>query len=228
MKLNTVQGDCERRSFGELGMAGRAANRRAELREALIGIAERRIAEHGYKALTAREVANEAGCSVGSIYTLFKDMEALIAEVNSRTTARLEAAVSAALGGLEGDISPKRHLVALGQTYFEFVAANPRLWSAIFEAGGHADGAVAEARKAEHAQLLGHVVRPLTALLPDMPAPQVELVARSLFAAVHGIVSLGQQRQFMPVPSTQVAAQIAFIVEAFADGVSRTAASRSG
>jgi len=209
-------------------MAGRAEKRRAELREALIAIAERRIAESGYRALTARDLAAEAACSVGSIYTLFRDMEALTGEVNSRTTARLEEAVSAALDNLEAGSSPKRQLVVLGQTYFAFVAANPRLWSAIFESSGRAEGAVAEARKAEHSRLLGHVARPLAALLPEMPLPRVELAARALFAAVHGIVSLGQQRQFMPVPPAEVAAQIAFIVEAFADGASRSAASGVG
>jgi AcrR family transcriptional regulator len=209
-------------------MAGRNDSRRAALRDNLIAIAERRIGASGYRALTARDLAAEAGCSVGAIYTLFRDMEALVAEVNSRTTARLERTVRAALDRSRGDTSAKRQLVLLGQTYFDFVVANPRLWSAIFESGGRAEGAVAEARQAEHARLLAHVARPLASLLPDLSAARVDLAARALFAAVHGIVSLGQQRQFMPVPPAEVSAQIAFIVEAFAEGASRTAASATG
>ena len=209
-------------------MVGRNDGRRAALRAGLIEIAERRIGESGYRTLTARDLAAEAGCSVGTIYTLFRDMEALVAEVNARTTGRLERTVRDALDAAPGDISAKRQLVLLGQAYFDFVVANPRLWSAIFESGVHAEGAVAEARQAEHARLLAHVARPLSALLPDLSPARIDLVARSLFAAVHGIVSLGQQRQFMPVPSAEVSAQIAFIVEAFADGASRTAASTTG
>jgi AcrR family transcriptional regulator len=209
-------------------MIGRTDTRRAELRRSLIDIAERRIAQSGYRALTARDLAGEASCSVGAIYTIFRDMEALVAEVNARTTDRLERAVAEALANMAGHPSPKRQLVRLGQTYFDFVAANPRLWSAIFESAARAEGAVAEARQADHARLLRHVVGPLSALLPDMPGPRVELVARALFAAVHGIVSLGQQRQFMPVPPAEVAAQIAFVVEAFAEGACRAAASETG
>lgn len=209
-------------------MTARTETRRAELRRALVDSAERRIAESGYKSLTARDLAAEVGCSVGAIYTIFRDMEALVAEVNARTTTRLEQAVGAALGRDEASLSPKRQLVLLGQTYFDFVVANPRLWATIFQSAGRADGAATEERQAEHARLLRHVAGPISALLPGMPAPRVELAARALFAAVHGIVSLGQQRQFMPVPTAEVAVQIAFVVEAFADGVSRTAASGSG
>jgi hypothetical protein len=146
-------------------------------------------------------------------------MEALAAAVNSRTTARLDRAVAEAFARDTGMPDARRQLVLLGTTYFDFVAANPRLWSAIFEIGYQADAAEAEQRQAEHARLIGHIVQPLARLMPDVPEARLTLVARALFAAVHGIVSLGQQRQFMPVPPAEVAAQIAFIVEAFCDGV---------
>ena len=48
---------------------------------------------------------------------------------------------------------------------------------------------------------------------------RLSLLAKSLFSAVHGIVSLGQHRRFMAVPPAEIAAQITFIVEAFCDGV---------
>ena len=114
----------------------------------------------------------------------------------------------------------------LGQTYFAFVLDNPRLWSAIFEVGYRGEGEEVKP-EAEHARLIGHIVRPLAELLPDMEAPRRVLVARALFAAVHGIVSLGQQSRFMPVPPAEVAAQITFIVEAFCDGAAAADGGRS-
>lgn len=71
-------------------LAKKTQERREQLRRSLIEIAERRIAEKGYPALTARDVAGEAGCAVGAIYNIFPDMDALVAAVNSRTVARLE------------------------------------------------------------------------------------------------------------------------------------------
>jgi hypothetical protein len=146
-------------------------------------------------------------------------MDALAASVNSRTAERLETAVAEAFAGDAGSAEPKRQLVLLGRTYLTFVIDNPLLWSAIFELGARGNPAFAERREAENARLIGHIVKPLRALLPGESAERLVLVARALFAAVHGIVSLGQRRRFLDAPPAEVAAQITFIVEAFCDGI---------
>jgi len=197
-------------------LAKKTQERRQALREALIAAADRRIGESGVRALTAREVAGEVGCAVGAIYTIFRDMDALAAAVNARTVVRLEQCVAEALAAHPG-ADARHQLVLLGQTYFAFVLANRLLWSAIFEVGYRGEGADVHP-EADHARLIGHIVRPLECLLPGMEAPRRLLVAKALFAAVHGIVSLGQQSRFMPVPPAEVSAQIAFIVEAFCRG----------
>lgn len=203
----------------EAALAEKTRRRREQLRETLVLVAERRIVTSGYRSLTAREVAAEAGCAVGAIYNIFADMDALAAAVNSRTAERLEAAVAEALAGDAGSADPKRQLVLLGRTYLNFVADNPMAWSAIFELGQRSRGAseLGERRQAENVRLIGHVVTPLRRLLPDAGEERLVVVARALFAAVHGIVSLGQQQRFLPQET--VAAQISFIVEAFCDGV---------
>jgi AcrR family transcriptional regulator len=212
--------NCERRSRVAGGaLAQTTRQRREKLREVLVEVAERRVAEGGYKSLTAREVAAEAGCAVGAIYNIFADMDALAAAVNSRTAERLEAAVAEAFAGDAGSADPKRQLVLLGRTYLAFVIDNPLLWSAIFELGARAGTAFADRREAENARLIGHVVKPLRLLLRGEAEERLVLMARALFSAVHGIVSLGQQRGFLGVPPAEVAAQITFIVEAFCDGV---------
>ncbi|MEQ1952199.1 TetR/AcrR family transcriptional regulator [Mesorhizobium sp. CN2-181] len=200
-------------------MAAKTQIRREKLREALLEIAERRIAENGYRALTARELAAEAGCAVGAIYNIFKDMDALVADVNSRTGARLEQAVAEAFVQTANAGTPKGQLVLLGRIYLSFVVANPLLWSAIFEHAGRVGEDFAARREVENARLIGHIVKPLRLLLPDAGADRVVLVARALFAAVHGIVSLGLQRRFLAESPDEVATQITFIVEAFCDGV---------
>lgn len=207
-------------------MVGKTQARREQLRTSLVEIAERRISESGYSALTARDVARDAGCAVGAIYNIFQDMDALVAAVNSRTAARLEQAVAAAFSQDETSTEPKRQLVLLGQTYFSFVVENRRLWSAIFELGLGSDKALPEWQIAEHVRLIGHIVRPLGMLLPHKTEEQRLLIAKALFSAVHGIVSLGQQRRFIAVPPAEIAAQITFIVEAFCDGIASRAPGR--
>jgi AcrR family transcriptional regulator len=200
-------------------LAGKTQVRREKLREDLLEIAERRIAETGYRALTARELAAEAGCAVGAIYNIFKDMDALVADVNSRTGVRLELAVAEAFAGNAAASTPKRQLVLLGRTYLSFVVDNPLLWSAIFEHASRMGQAFAGRRETENARLIGHIVRPLRLLLPEAGEERLVLVARALFAAVHGVVSLGLQRRFLAESPDEVATQITFIVEAFCDGV---------
>lgn len=200
-------------------MASKTEERRELLRQKLIAIAEVRIAKDGYGALTARDVAAEAGCAVGAIYNIFKDMDALVTAVNARTLAGLEAAVARAFSDEGVRRDPKRGLVTLGLTYFQFVTAHPRLWSAIFELGFRAGKELPQWQIDEHIRLIGHIVKPLRVLLPDASEQRLDLLGRSLFSAVHGIVSLGLARRFMAVPPAEIAAQITFIVEAFCDGV---------
>lgn len=200
-------------------MASKTEERRAALRTALIGIAERLIAANGYRALTARELAREAGCALGAIYTIFPDMDALVAEVNSRTAARLETAVADAFADAKTHDDPKAALSLLGQTYFQFVLANRKLWSAIFELGLGSGKELPQRQINEHLHLMGHIVKPLRLLFPDESDERRILLAKSLFSAVHGIVSLGLQRRFVAVPPEEISGQIKFIVEAFCDGV---------
>ncbi len=48
----------------------------AALREALVSAAERTVAAQGLSGLRARDLAREAGCAVGAIYTVFPDLDA--------------------------------------------------------------------------------------------------------------------------------------------------------
>ena len=66
------------------------ADRHGELRARLIDAAERTIAENGLAALKARDLAREAGCSVGTIDNVFERLDALILCVGSRTLAMLD------------------------------------------------------------------------------------------------------------------------------------------
>jgi len=62
---------------------------RGELRDALLAAATQTIAGRGHQALRARELATQVGCSVGSIYNVFPDIDALILEVKGQTLDRL-------------------------------------------------------------------------------------------------------------------------------------------
>ena len=136
----------------------REANR-ADLRKRLIDTAEAQIAEHGLKALTARDVTTQTGCALGALYNAFEDLDRLILHVNSRTLARLGTALAAAY---PTDTGPKEALAALAQVYVAFALGNFRLWAALFS---HRlpDGVPApDWHRDNHAVLIAQIIKPLS------------------------------------------------------------------
>src|ERR1700679_3718406 len=98
------------------------SEKRQGLHEALLAAATRTIAERGYQALRARDLANEVGCAVGAIYNVFPDLDALTLAVKSRTLDELQADVSEQLGAdeTENRDQGEARLLGLSRIYLEF------------------------------------------------------------------------------------------------------------
>jgi AcrR family transcriptional regulator len=182
------------------------ADLRPSLRDALLDAAETTIATRGLNALRARDLADAAGCALGMIYKLFPNLDALILGVNSRTLAMLEPALEAS-GSLEASdcviAADRPEVLALSRlalAYFDFAAAHQLRWRALFEHRLAPDGVVPEWHLAEHQRLFGYVERPLRSLLPDARDETLLLLGRSLFSAVHGVVSLGLDEKLVSMP----------------------------
>jgi AcrR family transcriptional regulator len=69
----------------------RTAAQTDELRESLLGHAERLIARDGPRALTMRALATEAGCAVGLPYKVFSRREELVGALAHREMRRITA-----------------------------------------------------------------------------------------------------------------------------------------
>jgi AcrR family transcriptional regulator len=165
---------------------------RQELREALLAAATRSIAEKGYAALRARDLAAEVGCAVGSIYNAFPDIDALILAVKERTLDRLESELISRLGPFSAG-APEEALARfldLAHEYVDFAARNWRLWSQAFEHAAKPSPAL-DAYMLRLDGILTNIEQPLGALLPSIAPAERRLLARALFGSVHGVVSLG-------------------------------------
>ena len=57
--------------------------------------------------------------------------------------------------------------------------------------------AVPEWHAAEHRRVFGYVERPLRSMFPDAQDAAVMVLGRSLFSAVHGVVSLGLEEKLV-------------------------------
>ena len=197
-------------------MGNNREEQREDLRKRLIDAAEARIAFSGLEGLKAREVTADAGCALGMLYIVFDDLDRLVLQVNSRTLARLGAALAAAVP--EG-AAPKEVMAALAQGYLGFALGNFRLWSALFTHRLPEGVEAPEWHRSEHAVLIAQIIAPLGLLRPDLAGEALEQRARTVFAAVHGVVQLALTARFVGTPREALAGEVAALVEAMMRGL---------
>lgn len=192
-------------------MASRTAERREALRERLIEAAETRIARDGLASLRARDLAADAGCSVGAIYTVFDDLMDVILAANGRTFADLGQQIGHAVAAVQ-DQPPVERLIAMAHRYLDYAVAHPNAWSALFEVDMSVESAIPDWYLAALADLFALISGPLRELQPDAGDERLDVMTRGLFSAVHGIVLLGVQKRISAVPDAHLREMIEFVI----------------
>lgn len=167
--------------------AATAARHRA-LHARLVDAAEAAVAAEGLAGLRARGLAAAAGCSVGAIYAIVPDLDALALEVNGRTLDGMEAALAASE---TGRADPAEAMAGLAVAYLRYAAGHRARWGALFGHHMAQGGAVPGWYAARLDAVLRRIEAPLGLLRPDLPGAERAGLARTLFAAVHGVVVLG-------------------------------------
>ena len=188
----------------EESLRGRKKSKRRQL---LIEVARGEIEANGLISLKIRDVANAANCSIGSIYNEFGDFDGLILTVNRETVQRLDGILSAVPA--EDAIG---HLFGLADAYLGFFTEHANLLRSLFEHRMENDRPFPD-------DLLEMVMRtfalmhaPMERLLPDRDPIEVALLARTMFSAVHGIISLGLEERMVAVPPKSLGAHVSQFV----------------
>lgn len=197
-------------------MGNKREEKRADLRRRLVDAAERQVTEGGLGSLKARDITAEAGCALGALYTAFDDLDTLILHVNSRTLARLGKTLAAATAG-HG--SAEAVMQTLAAAYVDFALANRRLWTALFEHRLPDGVETPEWHRRDNAVLVEEIIRPLAALRPDLSQERLKLRARTIFAAVNGVVQLSLQGRYVGVPEAELAGEVSALVRAMTRGI---------
>lgn len=189
-------------------MSEKTKQRKAALAERLIQAAEIRIERDGIRALRARDLARDAACSVGAIYNVFDDLNALIMAVNGRTFRQLGETVARSVAGAQ-DKTPNQRLILMSNAYLHFASEHNNLWRALFDLQMSLDGPVPDWYVQALAGLFAHISAPLSDLFPHLDADGLDLMTRTLFSSVHGIVLLGLERRISGVPVERIEEMIA-------------------
>ena len=200
-------------------MAGKREMKREDLKARLIEAARRRIEAEGLSNLRARDVALDAGCALGGLYTVFKDLDDLVIHVNSATLRMLEQTL---VLGEVGDRSPTDRLRNLARGYLKFAVAHRNLWSALFD-HVFADGRLApQWHLDEHLALMEVIAEPVAGLQTGLSAEERSIRARTLFGAVHGVISISLAGRFVGLPLERLEREVDQFVLTIAAGTIRT------
>ena len=191
-------------------MAGKVAERKEALRKKLVDLAETQIAKSGLRSVKARNLAKDAGCALGAIYNAFDDLQALHMEVNGRTFRRLGDAVAGSVADVLGE--PNERLIIMSEAYLDFAADNTNLWRAMFDLEMSVEDQVPDWYLAALGGLFANISRPLSEIYPEMDSEDLDLMTRSLFSSVHGIVLLGLEKRISGVPPEKIKTMISMLL----------------
>ena len=195
----------------------KALERRVKFREELILAAERSMSAGGLAGLKTRELARDIGVANGAVYNLVEDMDELILRVGSRTLERLDASLIEAES--KDPTSASETLVRIALAYCDFAADNLQLWRALFEHRMAPGKPIPDWATDQQMDMFRHIYRPLAVLFPTRSAQEISVTARSMFSAVHGMVTLGLEQKLVAVPIDALRNEIAIIVRAMVKGL---------
>lgn len=197
-----------------MAQTSRTADKRQAQLEALIESAEKRICAQGLASLKARDLAADIGVALGGLYNIVTDIDTLLLLITARTQKRLDAAFEAATGHLK--VANRAEaidcLVAIAHAYLTFARENLALWRMMFEV--RISAPLPEWAAQDQLRLFRHIAGPLRLIAPDMDETALTVRARTLFASVHGIVSIGLEERLIAVPPQKLADEVEWLTRA--------------
>jgi len=196
-------------------MARTAKHSKQELRDMALAAARAIIAEEGSRNLNVRAVAARMGYSVGTMYNIFEGLEELVAWLNAETLDALAGALAQA--PVTG--RPETDLHSLLDRYLEFIAANRREWTMMFDERLPE----AEAPPAWYLEKVAQVFALLGRMLAPLFAPgeeeQLTRAVRLLWIAMHGVWTLDAGGKLFIVTSDPVEKVAHEMVDLFLAGL---------
>jgi AcrR family transcriptional regulator len=188
--------------------------KKSRRRVLMLDTARRMIASKGLIFLRVRDVADAAECAIGSVYNEFGDFDGLILTINRETVQRLTDRLRAVSSG-----DAREQLHGLAQGYLAFARQNANLLRSLFEHRMENDRPFPEDILNMVMEAFALMYPPLLRLMPDRDPAEVALIARTMFSAVHGIISLGLEERMVAVPSEKLRQQLAQFVDAQLSGL---------
>jgi AcrR family transcriptional regulator len=180
-----------------MGTKERREREKDQVRAAILDAARELFVAYGYEGVSMRAIAEKIEYSPTVIYNYFKDKDALISELCQSDFGRLADHLHEAARIAD----PAHRLCQCGREYVRFALSHPNHYRLMFMTPypQRPGDPVREQAKAEikgnpetdaYAFLLALVQQVADAGSLRGPNPNVQLVAQTLWAGLHGVISL--------------------------------------
>jgi len=216
-----------------MGSSERRERERQALQTQILDATRAILSERGYDGLTMRAVADRVEYSVAALYKHFADREELVRALCARDfyafaqmlNARPEAKLAA-------QAAPIDRLRAIGLSYAEFAIQHPEQYRVMFMAPVNVDkGADIQFGDPESDAyaLVAQAVQ-LALDAGHFPGLDKDLVAQTLWAALHGVLSIEIAHLCVPkkhIPFASLQSRVETALESILLGIEALAAQRA-
>lgn len=170
-------------------------DRIAEVRAAVVAVAERQAVELGLERVSMHGIARALGWSATALYRYFANKDAILAAARAAASDRLSERLEAALAG-PGDIWARSR--AVGHAYVRFAREEPDAYRLLF-AMSQPDTAAYPELAAAAARARGNLTRYVERMVAEGGVDaDPELLAHVFWAGMHGLVSLEMAGRLEP------------------------------
>ncbi|MDR1934013.1 MAG: TetR/AcrR family transcriptional regulator [Candidatus Accumulibacter sp.] len=197
-------------------MARKRGRSRDEIRLMVLDAAEAIVAAEGQAGLSVRRIAAVTGCTVGMLYLVFRNLDDLIQQINSRTLDALLERLQANYPENPQD-DPEKAMKALACAFIAYANAETPRWSMFFEHITAKGDVLPEWSQHKMTCMFRLMETALRALTGD--EIKIARASHALWAGVYGICTL-RIRQRLNLPSMQSPEEMAgMLIENFLRGL---------
>lgn len=176
-------------------MGRRSDHSKEELYELALNAGRKIVSRDGFRALTARNVADAIGYSPGTLYNHFANLDELIIHLNARTLDDLNDAMS----GITLTHNPDDDIRLVLDCYLDFIDTHSALWHMLFDYTLPEGHDVPDWYSLKVQGVLAIVEDVLRPLFPENDSQGLSNFTRILWAGLHGITSLSDNGKLQVV-----------------------------
>jgi len=204
------------RTVADMGISERKEREKEALRERILDATLELVTSDGPDALTMRRLAERIEYSATAIYAHFADKDALLSSLCRREFCDLAAHMA--------DFAPSGHplddLRLLGKAYCHFALKHPQAYRLMFLLPGMPSRPEKTADEVDAYNIcVQSVARARTAGVLRDELGDDELVAQTLWAALHGVLALQIVKHDKGIPWHTIEARIDSAVDIMVEGL---------